>query len=351
MIIYWLALSIAVARYLVSPMRPWSRIESWLIGIIMCVTIGLRDKVGSDWGTYIFFLNRAKGQTLQQAILTGDSGYNVLNWYFASHQWGIYGVNFIVAIIFSYGVVLFCKAQPRPYLALCIAIPYLITVVGMGYTRQAGAIGLIMAGLLDLEKGRLRRFLSYIAIATLFHSTSLVFLIYMLPVIEGKRSARWLTVVMVVASSIGLALTVLSEKIEGLIGLYDAMNLRSEGAAIRVAMSLLPATIITSYPNRLGLEPKALKLWRWMGFTAIACAIGLIALPQMNTAIDRIALYVIPLQIVVGCRLPESRIFGLNTKEISALILVYVVLIQFTWLFFASNSRLWIPYSNILLGG
>ena len=105
-------------------------------------------------------------------MVWGDPGYNALNWLFASQSWGIYGVNLVSAVIFSIGLVIFCRYQPRPWLALCLSIPYLVIVVAMGYSRQGVAIGLIMPGLIALERGRLLPFLLSMA-ATSFHSTAL----------------------------------------------------------------------------------------------------------------------------------------------------------------------------------
>jgi hypothetical protein len=57
----------------------------------------------------------------------------------------------------------FCRTQPRPWLALTLAFPYLVVVVAMGYTRQGVAIGLEMLALLALERDRLLPFLGWIA--------------------------------------------------------------------------------------------------------------------------------------------------------------------------------------------
>lgn len=116
--------------------RPWAIWESWLIGTILTLFIGLRHEVGGDWFGYLPYLTRAEGLSLEEVFVFGDPGYNALNWLFASYSWGIYGVNLVSAAIFSAGLVVFCRAQPRPWVALCIAIPYLVIVVAMGYSRQ-----------------------------------------------------------------------------------------------------------------------------------------------------------------------------------------------------------------------
>ena len=59
-----------------------------------------------------------------------------------------------------------------------------------------------------------------------------------------------------------------------------------------------------------------------------------------STAVDRLALYVMPLQIAVLSRFP--LIFG---RRMGTLIVVlYSLAIEFVWLNFATNARYWIPY-------
>ena len=43
----------------------------------------------------------------------------------------------------------FVRRQPMPWLGLLVAIPYLVIVVGMGYSRQAIALGLFYWHLLN----------------------------------------------------------------------------------------------------------------------------------------------------------------------------------------------------------
>ena len=121
------------------PRRPWPAWQAWLIGIALTLFIGLRHEVGGDWFSYIPYLTRAEGIPLAEAIAMGDPGYNTLNWLFAGNALGIYGVNMVSGAIFSAGLVLICRAQPRPWLALCFAVPYMVIVVAMGYSRQGVA--------------------------------------------------------------------------------------------------------------------------------------------------------------------------------------------------------------------
>jgi energy-coupling factor transporter transmembrane protein EcfT len=113
-------------------------------------------------------------------------------------------------------------------------------------------------------------------------------------------------------------------------------------------MNLLPGALLLLWPQRFALTPQQLRLWRAMAFTAVACAIALVLLPANSTAVDRIALYVIPLQLVVGAHLPGARLFGLTPTQLMLAALGFCVAVEFVWLNFATHASGWLPYANVL---
>ena len=66
---------------------------------------------------------------------------------------------------------------------------------------------------------------------------------------------------------------------------------------------------------------------------------------DLSTALDRMALYFIPLQLVTFAYLPDAigRPGGRN-HSIIAVILLYYAAVMFVWLNFATHSKYWIPY-------
>ena len=101
----------------------------------------------------------------------GDPGYQALNWLVQEWNGEIWWVNSVSAAIFAWGLIRLCQNQPRPMLAVLVAVPYLIIVVAMGYTRQSIAIGILMAGLASLGRGgSVIRFAIYVAVAALVPS-------------------------------------------------------------------------------------------------------------------------------------------------------------------------------------
>ena len=78
--------------------------------------------------------------------------------------------------IFAIGLVFFCRNLPRPWLALAVAVPYLVIVVAMGYTRQGVALGLAMLGLVALGKKGTGWFVFWVMLAATFHKTAVLLL-------------------------------------------------------------------------------------------------------------------------------------------------------------------------------
>jgi hypothetical protein len=96
----------------------------------------------------------------------------MLNWFGANVVGDIYLVNLVCAVIFAYGLIAFARTSPRPWLSVCVAVPYLVIVVTMGYTRQGVAIGLAMLALAALDRGSVLGFGFFIVVASLFHVAS-----------------------------------------------------------------------------------------------------------------------------------------------------------------------------------
>ena len=68
-----------------------------------------------------------------------------------------------------------------------------------------------------------------------------------------------------------------------------------------------------------------------------------------STAVDRLALYLIPLQLFVGSRLPDTHTFGINPRKWNQLLILFLLAVLLVWLFFAGHSYAWLPYRNLLL--
>jgi hypothetical protein len=309
--------------------------------VVLVLMIGLRHDVGGDWSSYASHIQEAGYLTLPQALARNDPAYSLLNWLSAWTGIGPYFVNTVCATLFSWGLMVFCRAQPRPWLALVVAVPYLVTVVAMGYTRQGTAIGLAMLGLVALSNRKIFRFVVFVALAATFHKSAVILM--PLAVLADSKHKLW-TVFLVGLSSLLFYVLLLQESVEALTMNYIGAQYDSSGAAIRVAMNAVPAVLFLWFRRRFVMSPADRTFWIWMSLGGLAFVVLLVASPS-STAVDRVALYWIPLQLFVLSRLPEvlGRQSGKNTFWVGA-VMAYSAAVLFVWLVFAKHAAAWLPY-------
>lgn len=317
------------------PTRNW---PGWwrLIFALLVLMIGLRHEVGGDWGQYAERIINVDYETLTGR---GDPAYSLLNWLGAYTGMGVYLANTVCAAVFSYGLVVFCRAQPRPWLALLVAVPYFVIVVAMGYTRQSAALGLVMLGLVALSESKLAHFVVYVALAATFHKSAVILM--PLAVLAGNRHA-YLTAIWVGLSSAGSYVVILRDSVATLNDNYMLAHYQSEGAAVRVAMNVAPAVIFLGFRRRFAMSQQDRKFWIWMSLGALVLVVWLAVSPS-STAVDRVALYWIPLQLFVLSRLPDAM-GKAHSRATLLWIAAYCGAVQFVWLGFASHAMYWLPY-------
>ena len=113
-------------------------------------------------------------------------------------------------------------------------------------------------------------------------------------------------------------------------------------------MNALPASIFLALYKKFDLEEQEERIWKWFSYVSILLFL-LFFLTDASTALDRIALYAIPIQLVVFSYLPDIfKIGGHFNKLIILVIIFYYFLTLFVWLNFAAHSNKWIPYDSLL---
>lgn len=350
MFVYWLLFFITTF-FALTRLRPaqnghvaWTGAWSFVF-VLLVVLIGLRFEVGGDWLTYIDALDRATNVSLNLALSESDPAYGLINWIAGSIGFNIYFVNTVCALVFSYGLVVFCRNQPRPWLALVVSIPYLVTVVAMGYTRQGAAIGLVMLALVALTNKRTLKFALFIVLAASFHKSAVILL--PLAVLAGTKRKVW-TALWIAVASVMFYKLMLQDSVETLRYGYLEQEYQSQGAGIRIAMNAVPAALFLFLRAKFALSPEQKGFWTWMSVGALGFVVLLVVSPS-STAVDRLALYWIPLQLFVLSRLPDAlgKYGALNAQWVK-LVVLYSALVEFVWLFFAQTAFAWLPYQNAL---
>nr|WP_255762561.1 EpsG family protein [Halomonas alkalisoli] len=313
----------------------------FLIFLFLIFFIGARFEVGGDWDSYyrIYTVFDHIGFTL--GILRSDVGYMVINWLSFQLGAGVWGVNTVCAAIFLYGLRKFSFSRTRPALVLAIALPYLIIVVSMGYTRQSVALGIILISILQVEKGQLFRALLLIALAATFHKTAVL----LAPIAVLAVAKRSLFTYSMLFALIPIAyLIFLDGHVDRLHYIYIEREYNSSGAFVRLSIGVVAAIIYLLFLRNYEENESKRRLWSMF---SIASLLLLAALPfsPSSTLLDRVAVYFIPLQLYVFSVFPENFKGCFRTISVLVILLSYFATLLI-WLFYANNSQYWIPYQN-----
>jgi hypothetical protein len=276
--------------------------------------------------------------TFTSALSRGDPGYQAVMFAVYKIGGGIWLVNSVCGAILAWGLGRFALTQRNPWLVVLVAVPYLINVVAMGYTRQAVAIGLVLAGLASIIRGKgLVTFTVYVLIAGLFHRTAITVLPLVLLV---SARYRLINIVAVAIATWVLFNYMLSDELGNYMTAYISARYASQGAAVRVAMTVLAAGLFLLGYKRFALDERQRRIWLNFSLASIAALLFLIYSPS-STAVDRMALYLVPLQLAILPQVPYVYARrGLGTM----IVILYSATIEFVWLNFATYAKWFVPY-------
>ena len=120
----------------------------------------------------------------------------------------------------------------------------------------------------------------------------------------------------------------------------------SEGAVIRAVMSTFAGIIFLIFRRRFKKTFPDENLW------LIISLVSIVLLPLAffySTFIDRIAIFFIPLQLVIISRVPLLIYSAYYRTIFIVTTIILYIFVLLVWLNFAKHAYLWLPYNNILL--
>jgi hypothetical protein len=222
-------------------------------------------------------------------------------------------------------------------------VPYLVVVMGMGYILQGMAISFLLMGLVSLKEGRTLRYCAWVCCGALFHSTVLI----LLPLGVMVMTRNILLQGLLGLASLGLlARAILLAHADTYVVNYIDSEMSSSGAMVRLAMTALPAAIFLAFPGRFELNDRERSVWKGLSLAAIVAFVALFFSPS-STVIDRLGLYLIPVQCFVYCRLPDAFAGNRRMKSlVTVAVILGYALAFFVWLTFAVNVEYWLPYRS-----
>ena len=157
----------------------------------------------------------------------------------------------------------------------------------------------------------------------------------------------------------------LASDVDALYTNYVVADYQSQGALVRLLMNALPAAVLLIWRPRLPFAMSEAPVWTLFAIISLVLLALFFVIPA-STALDRVALYMLPLQMLVFARLPDAfgaqgeryhdaptaapgsqarrSTGGKDAPIIVAAILLYYGAVQFVWLNFADNAPYWVPY-------
>ncbi len=351
MILYWLLFGFAATMAMLFTRDPEStRLGAGhslaMIGFVLFYTVlaTLRFEIGGDWETYDGMYEFARQSTLAETAAITDPLFALILWLSAKAGIGIYAANGVCAFLIVVGTVRLALTTREPWLAIVASVPYLLIVVGMGYVRQAGAIGMVMLAIASIDGARRAGALPRLAAAAMLHVSSVVTALFFLPVL--LRGAR-LPVAIVSAVLAAVAAYLLTSRL----GFYQAGYLDqgydSGGATVRVMMNVVPSLLLLARWKHFSVQGGARIIWLGFALANVAAMVALLLSPS-STAVDRIALYFAPVQLVVfGSLIDLLGVKRGGILPVRALAVGVAASVQVVWLTLATFSYLWVPYRSV----
>ena len=327
----------------------YTRSAWWMLMSIWILAIGFRIGIACDWSEYLMLFKcvRDHGTTkginlLCDSYNSWEPGYIMINWASAKMGLGIYGVNVASGAFIVFGLSAFCRKMPSPWLAWLVATPYLLTVVSMGFTRQAVALGFFCWALSYLLEKRYVPFVLLILIGSMFHKSAIFLLSFgVLPwlTIHPMRTLIILIILLVPMASLMIDYSISY--------LFNRSHF-SAGAFERALMNALPAGLLLLLHKRWKSFYGDSSIGVWLAYGSIG---SILLVWFASTAIDRVGIYLLPIQVYVWSRLPFLPLIsdrGLSQLMTGSIVCLYG-LTHFVWLNFANHSHCYVPYRNLLL--
>lgn len=351
MTIYWLLFAFPALMALAYPVasRPSSRDAAQVLALAAFVIFytllaGLRHEIGGDWGNYQEIYDDIATDSLSYALALVDPLYGLLNWLTAQAGLTMYFVNGVCAFVLVLGVVRIAGSFRDPWLAVTMAVPYLLIVVGLGYIRQGAAIGMLLMAITAFERGKVLRTIVYLLMGVGFHTTAVM--VFPLFALTLARRNRTLAVLLALVSVFAYFAFVVPRFDKFQAG-YIEGELDSTGALARILMSFVPSLLLLLRFGQFGTSPRVRSIW-WSAAVANVVALVALGLSPSSTAVDRAGLYFSIAQIAVFGEFRNLMPLALRTTSLVRLALIGVAAsVQVVWLVFATNSVDWVPYQTL----
>ncbi len=324
-------------------------LAAWYFTFVIYVAfVGLRFEVGPDWMQYgLIHTSLADYDFLEVAAQAEPLSY-LLFWSSQNLGFDVYFSNIVAALIVMTGVFCFARRTANPWVALIVATPYFIIVMGMSGVRQAMAAGILLFLFSRWERYRLHTRVFYILVAAMFHTSALVNNIFL--VLKMKISMQYKIllgiVVLLFTFYLSSSVPIYSENIVRYQQRYleGSFMEKSFGSIYHIAMIAVPAALGFIFRKRIIYNIHSTTLLRFGLYASLSIVmINFVS----STVASRLTVYLYFVPMMVYPAL--TTIYGKRSETgmIVAIVLFHFILL-FTWFTLGNHAFAYMPYKNLL---
>lgn len=315
-----------------------------IVCIFLIFFVGLRYEIGADWYNYLFRYQLIQGtRSYWDTFSIAEPGYAFLNYYIRGETPIAY-INLICATILCIGMFVYSRSQPYPLLTLATALPYMIFVSGMGYTRQATALGFILIALVLYANKKYFWSIFFIVCSAMFHKTGIIMLILIpLKFVNEKNIKKVLP--WIILGSVVFFLMI--EKFNSFFEAYgEDSHFNSGGGIYRHVMNVVPALIF--FINYKFFKQRIPNFFQIFFFLAVGSIFLLLMSFKLSTFSDRLGQYFAIIQISIW-PIFINKFMLRDRLPVSICVVVFYLVFMIYWFQNSEFSQCcWINYKNYL---
>ena len=314
------------------------------IFLFLLIYVGFRYEVGGDWFSYLNYIQDLTINPSKFFNFRSDWGFTLLLYIFFDFSNPIYIVNFICAFIFVSSIFLFAFQQNKPCIVIFVALPYIINVLAMGYTRQSVAYAFLIFSIIALKKNKNLFFILLIIIGSLFHKSLILFSI--LYFVNLRFNFRAILMMILLFLILILLLIYKLDTIQFYYYYYigEGQHSESKGTIFRYLINLIPCLLIIYFGTDFLNSKSEKKLVMLFSLFTIC---GLFLFQLAPTAFDRIGLYLTLIQLYVYSNLDIIIKNLLIRRFVYFFVYSLYFIINYVWLNFSTYRDSWLPYNLI----
>ncbi len=288
-------------KYVVGKSRSRIQLGYWCAFVFLFIFSAFRFEVGCDWSGYLHQYNVYGAVPfaglVQQSEPLWVGLFSLQVYWGLDYPW----INVFSSMIFFAGLHVMARRQPNALAFLILLFPVLIINMPMSGIRQGAAIGIMCIAFMAFVDRALVRFVLLVFLAATLHSSALVFML-LAPLVTGKYSRTRLMMALILAAPGAFFLSG-SEEAGVAVSRYINTNTEAAGALFRVGvlglsglyfLMFLRAKWTTAFPEDFKLAM----------IGALMMVGALLLIPVSSVIADRLAYYLIPIQVLILARIP-----------------------------------------------